>query len=146
MKRAAPDASALGSQPVTNHIAPDPRAMTKSDNPELAAAKRLLDIAKSRGFAFERIAPGPDGPLRGVRETLQFRDEVYLGGCGAPDSCSATRRRRSSLIVPRRATCLPAAMWGRADRAAHGVVGLDRMKPRSRRCAPCLRWCTPHIL
>lgn len=100
VKRAAPDASALGSQPVTNHIATDPRAMTKSDNPELAAAKRLLDIAKSRGFAFERIAPGPDGPLRGVRETLQFRDEVYLGGCGAPDSCSATRRRRSSLIVP----------------------------------------------
>ncbi len=100
MKRVAPDASALGSQPVTNHIATDPRAMTKSDNPELAAAERLLDIAKSRGFAFERIAPGPDGPLRGVRETLQFRDEVYLGGCGAPDSCSATRRRRSSLIVP----------------------------------------------
>jgi hypothetical protein len=74
--------------------------MTKADGPELAAAKRLLDVAKSRGFAFVRIAPGPDGPLRGVRETLQFRDEIYVSGCGASDSCSATRRRRSSLIVP----------------------------------------------
>jgi hypothetical protein len=103
--------------------------MTKSDNPELAAAKRLLDIAKSRGFAFERIAPGKDGPLRGVRETLQFRDEVYLGGCGAPDSCSATRRRRSSLIVPGGLPVAQQLRGGRVDRAAHGVVGLDRMKP-----------------
>jgi hypothetical protein len=66
----------------------------------LSAAKRLLDVAKSRGFAFERIAPGPDAPLRGVRETIQWRDEIYLGGFWAPDSCGATRRRRSSLIVP----------------------------------------------
>ena len=75
--------------------------MTKADGPELAAAKRLLDVAKNRGFAFERIAPGPDGPLRGVRETIQFRDEIYLSGFRKPDSCSATRRQRSSLIVPR---------------------------------------------
>lgn len=34
----------------------------------------------SRGFTFERIALDPDGPLLGVRETLQWRDEIYLGG------------------------------------------------------------------
>ena len=86
--------------------------MTKADGPELAAGKRLLDMAKSRGFAFERIALGPDGPLHGVRETLQFRDEIYLNGFGAPDSCSATRRRRSSLIVP---GGLPVAQQLRGD-------------------------------
>lgn len=40
-----------------------------ADSPELVAAKRLLDVAKNDGFAVERIAPGADGPLRGVRET-----------------------------------------------------------------------------
>ena len=37
----------------------------------------------------ERIAPSPDGPLRGIRETIEFLD-----------SCTAIRRRRSSLVVP----------------------------------------------
>jgi hypothetical protein len=68
------------------------------DSPELVVAKRLLDAAKDRGFAFERIAPGADGPLLGVRQTLQWRDTIYLGGFG--QVCSATRARRSSLIVP----------------------------------------------
>jgi hypothetical protein len=36
------------------------------DSPELAAAKRLLGAAKDQGFTFQRIAPGPDGPLRGI--------------------------------------------------------------------------------
>jgi hypothetical protein len=45
-------------------------------------------------------APGPDGPLRGVRETARWVDEIYLAGFWEPDSCSAIRRRRSSLIVP----------------------------------------------
>jgi hypothetical protein len=71
-----------------------------ADSPELAAAKRLLDAAKDQGFTFQRIAPGPDGPLRGVRETVEFLDEIYVGGCGRPDSCTAIRRRCSSLIVP----------------------------------------------
>lgn len=71
-----------------------------ADSPELAAAKRLLDYAKDRGFAFQRIAPGPDGPLLGVRESMEWRDEIYLAGCGEPDSCTAIRRRRYSLIVP----------------------------------------------
>ena len=74
--------------------------MTDSDSPDVAVAKHLLDVAKSGGFAFERIAPGPDGPLLGVRETVQWRDEVYLAGFWEPGSCSAIRRRRSSLVVP----------------------------------------------
>ncbi|MGH3785097.1 MAG: hypothetical protein ACRDRG_00760 [Pseudonocardiaceae bacterium] len=71
-----------------------------ADSLQLTAAKRLLDLAKDRGFTFARIAPGPDGPLLGVRETLEWRDEIYIGGCGEPESCSATRRGRSSLVVP----------------------------------------------
>jgi hypothetical protein len=71
-----------------------------TDSPDLAAAKRLLDTAKSEGFAFHRIAPGPDGPLRGVRKTLQWVDEIYLAGFWQPNSCHPIRRCRSSLIVP----------------------------------------------
>ncbi|HET9255288.1 MAG TPA: hypothetical protein VFO16_08815 [Pseudonocardiaceae bacterium] len=69
-----------------------------AEGPELVAAKRLLDLAKAQGFSFQRIAPGEDGPLLGVRESPEFRDQIYLGGfsCG----CSATRARKSSLIVP----------------------------------------------
>lgn len=72
--------------------------MPGADGTDVAVAKRLLDDAKSRGFTFQRIAPGPDGPLRGVRETVEGRDEIYLGGF--THSCHATRRRRCSLIVP----------------------------------------------
>jgi hypothetical protein len=36
--------------------------------------------------------------LLGRRETLEYRDEMYLAGFGG--SCHATRRRRYSLIVP----------------------------------------------
>ncbi|HEX6405089.1 MAG TPA: hypothetical protein VF003_18325 [Pseudonocardiaceae bacterium] len=71
-----------------------------TDSPEVAAAKRLLDEAKTGGFRFERIAPGPDGPLRGVRDTTGWCDEIYLGGFWNPDSCHAIRRRRPSLVVP----------------------------------------------
>ena len=68
------------------------------DTRDLVAAKRLLDLAKCEGFTFQRIAPGQDGPLRGVRETITYHDEIYLGGFA--NSCHATRRRRYSLIVP----------------------------------------------
>jgi hypothetical protein len=69
-----------------------------TDSPDLAAAKRLLDAVKSDGFAFERIAPGEDGHLRGARESVDWLDEIYLGGFSW--QCHATRRRRCSLIVP----------------------------------------------
>jgi hypothetical protein len=39
------------------------------DSPDLAAGKRLLDAAKVQGFTFHRVAPGPDGPLWGVRRS-----------------------------------------------------------------------------
>jgi hypothetical protein len=71
-----------------------------TDSPDLAAAKRLLDSAKVDWFHFHRAAPGPDGPLLGVRKTLQWVDEIYLAGFRQPNSCHATRRCRSSLIVP----------------------------------------------
>ncbi|MDQ2884020.1 MAG: hypothetical protein M3Y48_23435 [Actinomycetota bacterium] len=71
-----------------------------TDSPDVAAAMTLLDVAKDGGFSFQRIAPGPDGPLLGVRVTEHWRDEIYLAGFWAADSCSATRRRRSSLVVP----------------------------------------------
>ncbi|MGH3521260.1 MAG: hypothetical protein ACRDU4_00195 [Mycobacterium sp.] len=70
------------------------------DSPEVTAAKRLLDLAKDVGFAFTRIALGEDAPLRGVRTTTDWVDEIYLNGFWRENSCSATRRRRSSLIVP----------------------------------------------
>lgn len=66
--------------------------------PDLAAAKRLLDVAKRHGFSFQRVAPGPDGPLWGVRETFDWRDTVYLAGFS--HACTAIRARKSSLIVP----------------------------------------------
>lgn len=75
-------------------------AAVNADSPELAAAKQLLDAAKDQGFRFQRIAPGPDGPLRGVRQTPEFLDELYLAGLWTPDSCTAIRRRRCALIVP----------------------------------------------
>jgi len=69
-----------------------------TDSPELAAAKRLLDAAKRCGFAFQRIAPGEDGPLWGVRESVDWVDEIYLGGFST--GCTAARCRRFSLVVP----------------------------------------------
>jgi hypothetical protein len=75
-------------------------AMPGADGPELAAAKRLLDAAKDAGFAFARIATGEDGPLRGVRQSREWVDELYLAGFSQPQSCTAIRRRRCSLLVP----------------------------------------------
>jgi hypothetical protein len=55
-----------------------------ADSPDLAAAKRLLDAAKDQGFRFQRIAPGPDGPLRGVRETPSSLTSFTSLGSGSP--------------------------------------------------------------
>ncbi|MGH3898360.1 MAG: hypothetical protein ACRDTA_08910 [Pseudonocardiaceae bacterium] len=83
-----------------------------ADSPDLAAAKRLLDVARDEGFAFARIAPGPDGPLWGVRESSEWVDQIYVGGFWQQNSCHATRRRRYSLIVP---GGLPVAQQVRGD-------------------------------
>lgn len=66
----------------------------------LAVAKALIDEAKIAGFSFSRTAPGDDAPLFGVRETPDFVDEIVLTGCDAGHSCYASRRARSSLLVP----------------------------------------------
>jgi len=72
--------------------------MVVADSPELAAAKRLMDLAKDQGFVFQRVALGEDGPLLGVRESLEYRDQIYIGDFYS--GCSATRARKSSLIIP----------------------------------------------
>jgi hypothetical protein len=69
-----------------------------AESAELAAAKRLLETAKRGESSFQRVAPGPDGPLWGVRETDDWRDTIYLAGFG--HACTATRARKSSLIIP----------------------------------------------
>ncbi len=69
-----------------------------AESPDLAAAKWLLDAAKRDGFRFQRVTPGPDGPLWGVRGTFQWRETLYLAGFS--EACTATRSRKSSLIVP----------------------------------------------
>lgn len=69
-----------------------------ADSPDLRAAMRLVDLAKEQGFAFTRTDISTDAPLRGVRETTEFIDEVVVAGFS--DSCEATRRRRYSLVVP----------------------------------------------
>lgn len=71
-----------------------------SDSSDMMIGKRLLDIAKHQGFHFQRVAAGPDAPLWGVRESDDWRDTIYLGGFWEPESCSATRCRKSSLVVP----------------------------------------------
>lgn len=91
---------------------PGPVAAVSPDSPDLAAAKRLLDTAKDHGFRFQRIALGPDAPLRGVRDSAEYRDELYVAGFWEPGSCTAIRRRRSSLIVP---GGLPATAQVRGD-------------------------------
>jgi hypothetical protein len=90
-----------------------------TESPELAAAKPLLDAAKDRGFTVERIAVGQDAPLGGVRESTGWLDEVYVGGLFS--GCSAARRRRYSLVVPRG---LPGTEQVSADalEALHTVV------------------------
>ncbi|MGH3671622.1 MAG: hypothetical protein ACRDSH_13460 [Pseudonocardiaceae bacterium] len=69
-----------------------------TDSADVAAAKRLLDLAKDHGFIFTRTAPGEDGPLIGRRETLDYRDQIYLAGFA--DSCHATRVRKTRLLTP----------------------------------------------
>lgn len=75
-------------------------AAVSADSPDLAAAKRLLDTAKNQGFRFQRIAPAPTAPLRGVRQTPEFLDELYLAGFWEPSACTAIRRRRCALLIP----------------------------------------------
>ena len=70
-----------------------------ADSADGITGKRLLDAVKRHGFVFQRIAPGLDGPLEGVRETAEWRrDVIHLGGFSS--GYYAWRERQSSLIVP----------------------------------------------
>ncbi len=64
----------------------------------LVEAMRLRALATARGFRFQRVAPGPDGPLLGVRDTPRWHDRIYLAGFSV--DCSATRRHKSRLSLP----------------------------------------------
>ena len=68
------------------------------DSPDLAVAKQLMHGAKAEGFRFERIAEGPDAPVVGVRDSVGYRDEIYLAGFS--DSCTAIRHKRSRSSSP----------------------------------------------
>ena len=80
-----------------------------ADSPDVVIAKRLLDQLKQRGFQFQRIAPGEDGPLIGNRVTGNCVDMIHIEGFSR--DCFAWRRRSSSLILPR---------GGLVDRRADG--------------------------
>lgn len=67
------------------------------DSPDLVTAMRLLDDLKLRGFQFQRVAPGEDGPLGGHRINGACLDLVHIEGFS--QDCFAWRKRASSLIV-----------------------------------------------
>lgn len=67
------------------------RGTAMADSPELAAAKRLLDLAKNRGFRFWRTAHGADGPVWGEGESREWLDTIFLAGFS--ESCNAARIR-----------------------------------------------------
>jgi hypothetical protein len=68
------------------------------DSPDVVIAKRLIDDAKSRGFAFRRTRPGEDAPLVGKRVGSSWVDVIHIAGFGR--DCLAVRQRTSSLILP----------------------------------------------
>jgi hypothetical protein len=70
----------------------------ETDSPDVVIAKRLLDHAKLRGFEFQRIAPGEDGPLRGNRVSGDWVDLIHIEGFSR--DCFAWRQRISPLILP----------------------------------------------
>lgn len=68
------------------------------DSPDVVLAKRLLDYAKLRGFEFQRIAPGEDGPLVGNRVSGDWVDIIHIEGFSR--DCLALRQQTSPPIVP----------------------------------------------
>lgn len=90
-----------------------------ADGLGVAAAKRLLDLAQDQGFVFQRVAPGDDGPLLSVREISDYRDQIYISDFYS--GCTATRARKSSLIVPN-GLPVTACVEGEALIVLHTVV------------------------
>ena len=75
-----------------------PSTLTSFVSADVVIGMRLLDIAERHGFVFPLLAPDSDGPLWGVRDTEDWHDTLYIGRFST--GCSATRSRKSSLIVP----------------------------------------------
>lgn len=69
-----------------------------ADSSDLVIAKRLLDLARRKGFSFRKSGPGQDDPLIGTRSTGGYEDVIVIGGFSR--DCAAVRRRRTRLIVP----------------------------------------------
>lgn len=128
-RRRVPSASS----PRCMHYCP-PRRATMADSPELVAAKRLLDVAKNDGFAFERIAPGEDGPLRGVRETPVARRDLPGWVLGTE---LMQRHPAAPLLAdrPRRPADRRTGERGCPDRPAHGAIRLDHLTPTTGQAA-----------
>ncbi|MGH3928215.1 MAG: site-specific integrase, partial [Pseudonocardiaceae bacterium] len=82
-----------------------------ADGPEVITGKQLLDQVKRRGFVFARIAPGPDGPIEGIRENDQWRDVIHIGGFSS--SCYAWRERSVQLTLSRLRSALDSAVHRR---------------------------------
>ncbi len=122
------------SSPSCLHYCPLRRA-TMADSPELMAAKRLLDVAKNDGFAFERIAPGEDGPLRGVRETPPVARRDLPGWVLGTELLQ--RHPAAPLLAgrPRRPADRRTGERGCPDRPAHGAIRLDHLTPTTGQAA-----------
>lgn len=76
---------------------PVPAWVERTESADLVIAKRLLDYAKQGGFAFQRTAPGEDGPLVGCRVGDSCIDLIHIEGFS--HDCFAWRKRVSPLIV-----------------------------------------------
>ena len=76
-------------------MSPHKPQVSAAHSADLLAGMALLDTAKQRGFHFRRTAPGPDGPLEGIRETGQWRDVIHLAGFSR--NCSAWREHTTTL-------------------------------------------------
>ena len=68
-----------------------------ADGPELAATKRLLDLARNQDSCSSG-SPRARTDRCSVSGSPPTPSQIYLGGFSS--GCSATRARKSSLIVP----------------------------------------------
>jgi hypothetical protein len=99
-----------------------PVATMSADSPDLAAAKRLLDAAtKNQGFRFQRIAPGPDGPLGGSARPSSFSMSCISAGSGSPTRAPPSGAAAARCWCP--ADCRsPPGVEGDALTVLHTVV------------------------
>lgn len=66
------------------------------DSSDVVIAKRLLDHAELRGFAFRRAVPGEDGALVGQRVNGDWIDIVHIAGFSRDCLAASSSHRWSS--------------------------------------------------